>query len=334
MKEGMISAETLNLISSTIREHIDPAALVLSIDQQSGDQGMSGSEVAYFDVVFDIDGAQETTSLIIKQAPLMERRIHLHLCNQGLAVPFCFCDDLVSAESAPLCIQQLPTKQKQHSDVEQTASALAQIHAANLGAAQSLDWVPRADETFASDWVVDACWRQSWDRLLKGGEFVDGYGRSHGVPKPGGDFSAEFAPITHRIEAAGKRFVQTMAQWWEEGDSLTLIHADFHGDHVFSDKNGNRYIIDWGAAKFGPLYLDLPNYFSRDDSLVYREALAALGHDIPHDKFLANYDAASMYPGFKYIGIGLWNWCFGDPPHQPESTNYFVNLILQKKEHL
>ncbi|MFN8511647.1 MAG: phosphotransferase [Chloroflexia bacterium] len=76
------------------------------------------------------------------------------------------------------------------------------------------------------------------------------------------------------------------------GDALTLIHADFHGDHVRS-RDGHAAIIDWEQARYGPLYTDPAELFQRDEALVYRDALAALGHDIPRERFLRGFDAAS-----------------------------------------
>jgi hypothetical protein len=76
------------------------------------------------------------------------------------------------------------------------------------------------------------------------------------------------------------------------------------------------------------LYVDLPNIFSRDGALGYRAALAERGHDIPPAEFLARYDAALPYPGFKYFGIGLWNWCYGDPPHRRASVQHFIHMVV------
>ena len=50
-----------------------------------------------------------------------------------------------------------------------------------------------------------------------------------------------------------------MTALWEAGDSLTLIHADLHDQHVRSH-GGRAYVIDWGQAHYGPLYVDLANY--------------------------------------------------------------------------
>lgn len=75
--------------------------------------------------------------------------------------------------------------------------------------------------------------------------------------------------------------------------------------------------------------MDLPNYFSREEALLYRDALADLGHDIPRDEFLAGYAAADPYPGFKYFGIGLSQWRNGTPPRQHSSVRYWIDMVLQ-----
>ncbi|MGB1250576.1 MAG: phosphotransferase, partial [Candidatus Promineifilaceae bacterium] len=290
--------------------------------------GMSGADVHYFDVRYVADGVTNSIALIIKNAPLHERLTTLHLSNQGVSVPFAHALDTTTDEAAPLCIQMLAQKQPQHTNVERTAWALAEIHAANFGRKPLLPWLKPADIKFTDNWVIQACWRNAWDRLLNGGGFVDGYGNEHGGPKAGGNFSAEFTQYTPTLEAAATRFRTAMQTWWQQDDALTLIHADLHGDHTFTDGH-KTFIIDWGGAQYGPLYLDLPNYFTREESLLYRAALAELGHNIPEGQFLASYDAASAYPGFKYFGIGLWNWCYGDPPHQRDNVLHFINMLIE-----
>src|SRR5581483_3117460 len=98
-----------------------------------------------------------------------------------------------------------------------------------------------------------------------------------------------------------------------------------HDDHVRAD--GDRaYLIDWGQARYGPLYLDLPNYFTPDEALLYRDALAELGHAIPTDLFLQRYRQATRYPGFKYIGFVLYMW----RPGQPGSLQGpLLDMVLQ-----
>ena len=44
---------------------------------------------------------------------------------------------------------------------------------------------------------------------------------------------------------------------------------------------------------------------------------------------ISYYDAASVYPGFKCFGVGLGNWCFGDPPHRREHVLHFIDMIVK-----
>jgi hypothetical protein len=60
--------------------------------------------------------------------------------------------------------------------------------------------------------------------------------------------------------------------------------------------------------------------------------LADLGHTIPRDKFLAGYDAVRPYPGFKYFGIGLWNWRHGDPARRHANVQYWIDMVLGTQE--
>jgi hypothetical protein len=302
---------------------------IISIQQrQDGRQGFSGAEIGYYDVAYTGDGSISHTTLVTKNAPLVERRTLAHLGTQGLPVPFSYIPDLTTDALAPICMQHVGEIIPERERGKQAASALAAIHYANLGRADELHWLPQADPSFIDQWLIQACWRTAWQSLLAGGEFIDGYGQRWGLPEPGGDFPADFAGYTQPLEAAAKTFLDTIHHLWEEGDSLTLIHADFHHDHVLTD--GKRpYIIDWGSARYGPLYLDLPNYFTQDEALLYRGALEALGLTIPQDKFLAYYDAVRPYPGFKYFGIGLSNWCFGNPPHNREHVLHFINMIVE-----
>src|SRR5947209_15154520 len=74
---------------------------------------------------------------------------------------------------------------------------------------------------------------------------------------------------------------------------------------------GRPYLIDWGQARYGSFYLDLPNYFTPDSVHSYRDALAELGLDIPEDAFMRRYREAGRYPGFKYVGVLLHRWVAG-----------------------
>jgi hypothetical protein len=121
---------------------------------------------------------------------------------------------------------------------------------------------------------------------------------------------AEYGDIGRQMEEAVGPFLAAMDSLWAEGDSLTLIHADMMDDHVLVHAR-RPYLIDWGQARYGSFYLDLPNYFTPDSVLSYRDALAELGLDIPEDAFMRRLREAGRYPGFKYIGVLLSLWVAG-----------------------
>src|SRR4029079_6586794 len=131
----------------------------------------------------------------------------------------------------------------------------AAIHAAAMGHADKLPWLSRADLTFAREWLIDGCWRRTWQSVLDGREYIAPGGRLHGPIARGDAFATEFGAYTQPLEEAATRFVRAIAELWAEADSLTLIHADFHSDQVRADGDC-AYVIDWDFAHYGPLYVD------------------------------------------------------------------------------
>ena len=321
--------ETRELIEATIQAHVCFKSRVIDIRRREGGaQGFSGATLHYYDVVYEAPvGERGEVRLVIKEATLVERRTLAWLNGRGLAVPFSHTLDRVGEATAPVCMQFAGDMAPPPEMVAEAASGLAAIHAAAMGRGAELPWLPRADRAyFMGPMVVDA-WRQPWEHALRDEAFTSGAGYTWPRSERGADFAAEFDELTAPLEAAAERFVDAMEALWTAEDSLTLIHADFHGDNMRWD--GRRVsVIDWGQARYGSLYVDLPNYFTRDQALIYRDALAELGHDIAHDKFLAGYDAAWPYPGFKYFGIGIWNWRYGKPPHQRDAVQHFVDMVL------
>jgi hypothetical protein len=316
------------LIEATLRGHVAADVEVVSIERWEVEQGYSGAELGYYDVAYSYAGSVRKIKLVTKEASLVERKTLARLGAQGLAVPFSYSTALTTDADALVCMKYVGEVFQAENREREVVKALAAIHFANLERRGELDWLPFADGEYIEQWTIQSCWRNGWQSLLGGGEFIDGYGQNWGAPKAGRDFAAEFAEFTEPLEKAAENMLATIRQLWDEGDSLTLIHADLHHDHVHWD--GKRpYLIDWGQVRYGPFYLDLPNYFTREEALGYRAALEGLGYRIPEEKFLAYYDAVRPYPGFKYFGIGLGNWCFGDPPHQSEYVLHFIDMIVK-----
>jgi hypothetical protein len=321
-----VTAPLQQLIEATVEARVAPGARVIEIRSHVLTTRPSpAGDVFVHDVAYQIaDGRVVQVKLVTKNAPLTERRLQVWLNDRGLPVPFGHSLDLTSEHSL-VCLQYVPHMPEPGSAM-QVARGLAAIHAAALDRAADFAWLPRADSNYAADFIVDRCWRRPWQSTRENADFVDAFGRRT-PPGPPGDFGAAFDRYRQPLEEAAAHFVRAMEDLWAEGNSLTLIHADFHDDHVRPD-GGQVYMIDWGQARYGPLYLDLPNYFTRDEALLYRDALADLGQDIPREEFLARFDATHPYPGFKYFGVGLWNWRYANPPHENSKVQHFVDMVL------
>jgi len=324
----MIDARTL--IEQTLVRYVASNARVTGVRERSaGAQGYSGATLRYYDATYALpDGNTASVALVLKDAPLGERRVLAWLADQHQPhVPWSHTDDLVTDAPALVCMQDVGGEQQPpHGEMlNEAAEALAAIHAVNLGKIDQLPWLPRADRAYWERFI-DACWREPWQRTLRNEAFTDAFGNEWPRSTAGGSFADEFGAYTTPLEAAAANFVDAMDELWQAGDAGTLVHSDIHSEHVVLHM-GRAYVIDWGQACYGPLYLDLPNYFQPDHVLLYRAALATHGHDIPMNVFLQRYDQASRYAGFKYFGLGLWSWRAGEPQRH-ESMRYWIDMVL------
>ncbi len=176
------------------------------------------------------------------------------------------------------------------------AEGLAAIHAKNLGCGAALPWLPPADPEYFAATVVNEYWREPWQENLENAEFAAAYGQH-----------------TAALEQAAGIFLAEMADLWQANDSLTVMHADLQpqiGGHVLVSQ-GQPYLVDWGQARYGSLYLDLPNHWSPTTVERYRQALAGHGVNIPPIEFMARYRAAGRYVGFKFLSTMVWLWGTG-----------------------
>ncbi len=292
--------ELEQLLEQTIRRHVRADGRVVSVatrPMRERERGYSGAHMERHEVGYrDAHGAIYRASLVTKDASLTERRVLERLAAQGQCVPYSYTLDLTTNRSALVCQQDLDGDALDGSSsvgtVWQVARCLARIHAANLGRADELAWLPRAAQAYVED-VILADFRQQLALT---------------VEHPA--FAAEYGETARRMEEVTQPFLVVMGTLWTEGDSLTLIHADLMDDHVLIHA-GRPYLIDWGQARYGSLYLDLPNIFTPDTVLLYQDALAELGHDIPTEEFMRRYREAGRYPGFKYMGFLLSLWRAG-----------------------
>jgi hypothetical protein len=289
-----------SLLEQTIRRYVQPGACIMDIATQpmgENERGYSGARLQRHVVTYRApQDDTQTITLITKEAPLLERRVLDLLTSQGQCVPFSYTLDLAADRSALVCQQDLgtgPSRERASTDLDrQVARCLARIHYVNLGRATDLPWLPHADRAYFEGYILED-FREQLARAMERPAFVTEYG-----------------DLARQMEEAVGPFLAAMDSLWAEADALTLIHADMMDDHVLAH-DGRAYLIDWGQARYGSLYLDLPNYFTPDNVLLYRDALAELGLDIPEEEFMGRYREAARYPGFKYIGFLLFLWMNG-----------------------
>lgn len=288
------------LLEQTIRAYVCPEAHVMRFDTRpmgQDERGYSGAQLRRHTVTFRTsEGDATTTTLVTKEAALVERRVLDLLTSQDQCVPFSHALDLVSDHPALVCQQDLggnsspqpPFAQLEH----QAARCLARIHYTNLGRAPELAWLPRADRAYVE------------------GDILADYRTQVARAKERPAFTSQLGSVARKMEEAISPFLDAMDMLWQEESSLTLIHADMMDAHILVHDD-RPYIIDWNQARYGSFYLDLPNYFTPGGALSYRNALAELGLVIPEDEFMHRYREAGRYAGFKYIGFLLSLWSTG-----------------------
>lgn len=263
-------------------------------------QGASGAEVRLVRVRWHGGGgAQGEEDLAIKHASLKERRILQLLNDQGQAVPPALSPASTghSADRAPLL---MPFARSRPMDrilgdpyvpmTQQVARGLARLHAANLG--HCPDWLPRAADDYMARLYLQAT-QDEWARCMDVPAFRRDYGQYDG-------------PLRESLV----RLMDFVAALDDEGSCSTLLNSDLHPDHIRL-YGGRPVFIDWEQACFGPLYLDLVNYFTLETAMLYRDALAEAGCAIPTAAFMQRYREAGLFMGLRYLEVGLLNWQAG-----------------------
>ncbi len=292
------SVETHHSFEQLLYQIHGERRIILDIQEQlNGLQGASGSQVRYFNVTnADPNGVVHQDPLVTKSALLLERRVLHLLSSRGNAVPPVHIPDVTSDERMLVYMPFLearppldlghPASPLTHS----IADGLAGIHAANRN--QPPSWLPHTSEDFLGRLWLHA-WREQWTSNLVHPEFA-----------------TEFGAYTARLDAAMEHFVRTLESLTIEGTTLTVLNVDLIPDHIRLWRGEARF-IDWEQSSYGSLYLDLPNHFTVETALVYRDALARQGYNIPEVEFLERYHEVGRYMGLRYLGHALWQWAQG-----------------------
>lgn len=324
--------KTEEMIVALLQAYHGTAVAMVTVQQRiEGPQGYFGALLRYYAVAYALHGRAVQLAIVTKEASLSERCTLDWLNQRSLPTPFSYIADLRTETPALVCMEYIGDPPPTAGRPGEIAQSLAAIHHAALGRSEDLPWLPHADYAFLAERVIDICWRRPWRHLLTGEGYTDWFDRAVRDGEPDANFGAAFANVTPAIEAIATRFLRELTAIEADAMAQTLIHTDLHGEHIRWQRDHAR-LIDWDQARYGPLYLDLPNLYSREEALLYRNALADLGHTIPRDKFLAGYDAVRPYPGFKYFGIGLWNWRHGDPARRHANVQYWIDMVLGAQE--
>ncbi|MCE2488811.1 MAG: aminoglycoside phosphotransferase family protein [Anaerolineae bacterium] len=263
-------------------------------------QGASGAEVRLVRVRWRCDtGAHGEERLAIKQASLKERRILQLLNEQGQAVPPALSPPSAvdSVDRAPLL---MPFARSRPMDrvlgdpnapmTQQVARGLARLHAANRE--QCPVWLPRAADGTMTRLYLQAT-QDEWARCMDDARFRRKYGQYE-------------RPLRESLA----RLLDFLAALDEEGSCCTLLNTDLNPDHIRL-YTGRPVFIDWEQACYGPLYLDLVNYFTLETAMLYRDALAGAGYPVATAAFMQRYREAGLFMGLRYLEVGLLNWQAG-----------------------
>lgn len=233
-----------------------PVQSVHSAPMRFDEQGYSGEKLLRLHCTFS-DG--KSNSYICKYADLSERIVMRILTEQKRGhSPFAYSDLKDTSQTAWFIMQDIRTCEKIPCSVSvwkrQVAAALADIHTDNLGAADKNSRLLPADEAY---------WKHITTKIS-----VD-----HFEKKCASDnhFAGQYSRVLPKLRKTAERFATDMADLYRDGTSVTVTHGDLQdmvGDHVRCFQ-GRPMIIDWGFSRLAPFYIDLVDYFTQEEALLY-----------------------------------------------------------------
>ena len=262
---------------------------VYPTSMNSDEQGYSGAKLVRIHCMFT-DGKKK--SFVCKEAGFAERWVMLALTEQKRGYsPWSYANLNGNEETAWFIMQDIrpgeePVPHDSYLWKKQVATALAQIHADNWMCA---DKIPRTFHADASHWK-DITTKISVDHLERQCETDDG-------------FAARYAGVLPKLRKRGEWFAEKMTELYQDGRGLTMTHGDLQtidGDHVRRFR-GNPMVIDWGFCRYAPCFIDLTDYFTKEETRLYLEELHRLGISLSKKEFEEGVSIASFYPAFLYL---------------------------------
>jgi fructosamine-3-kinase len=306
----------VELLAQTLARFVEPRAQIAEVTTTALAPGMSGAAVHRYRIGYTAGGQQTNTSLVTKVATRREWDVLRYLnAQQQPNVPFAHTLDEGSSDRILICMQDVgdttrPTSLEPITDAElqREAAGLASIHAASFGQEAALTWLPRVDRRYFEEMLFERTWRPAWERARA----------SHA-------FRETFRDAIPRVEAAAARIVDDMSSLLQDTQAQTLIHTDLNPSNVLV-QSGKPYFIDWQAAMWGPLELDLPHHHcTLAQAEHYRHALAAQGATVSPDTFAARYRVAARYTGLRYMWWTLDEWL--SDPTQTAWVQHYIGLV-------
>lgn len=281
----------ISLFQDTLLAFVDEDAEVSNwIRQNVCLSGYSGSRLDKYLIYFNTAEGKETIELVTKLAPIQERQT-LHYLQKYKNIPFTFIPDLGSREPRLICQQYVGRDHDYYTPeiLRKVSHGLANIHFANLIENGWIDFVPIADFDYFKI-LSEYYWQPAWKFVSANDGFLEGHGH-----------------LLEKLSQALEKYYANMIYLMSDEESQTLIHADMHPGHILVYKKV-PYFIDWGQAKVGSFFLDLPYAFGTENIQQYYKAITSLGYRSNYYNFLRRYKAATTYIAVKYIPWYLTRW--------------------------
>ena len=259
------------LLATTVEFVTGDAATITAVNQLPIAEGSSGAALSRVDVTYTTRHlASASIGLVLKMCSDIELAVLLRLqAAHPRHTPYIQSSPIRASDQTLTCLQDLGANYRPDSlseisaDLQQNeAQALADIHTQNLDT--ELDWLPEAGREYYAWTIEEQFFRPAWQTALADPRFRE-----------------RFASSLNVVEQAASTTIEEMTELSAVAEWRTLVHTDINPSNVLI-VDGQPYIIDWGTARQGPLFLDLPHHLStRAQAEDYRVALSQRGLPTP-----------------------------------------------------
>ncbi len=141
------------------------------------------------------------------------------------------------------------------------------------------------------------------------------------------EFVSRLEAFIEPVESCAATIIDEMTALNYGITPMTLVHTDINPSNVLIGKE-MPYIIDWGSARLGSFYLDLPHHFSTlEQADEYRVAMADRGYDIERSAFARGHVSAARYTALRYLRWTLGDW--QEDPLDKRWVRHYLGMIVQ-----